>query len=180
MSNVVKVNEIPTLSALGDDKCWFLVRCKSKQEQRASLNFTNQSITSYFPTIDVLKIIRGKTCLKQEALFPGYLFVHLDISSSFASKVNNTFGVYGFVNFAGRPQIVPNALIEELQALEQQTIDLTLQAGDNVTLKDGSYKNIATIFLEAESEQRSLLLIELLNQKVTLSVNNHSITPTAN
>ncbi|EGU33599.1 transcriptional activator RfaH [Vibrio scophthalmi LMG 19158] len=93
-------------SASSDCKRWFLVRCKSKQEQRASLNFSNQMITSYYPTIGVLKTSRGKTTLKQEALFPGYLFVHLDISSNYASKVNNTFGVYGFVNFAGKPQMV--------------------------------------------------------------------------
>lgn len=63
-------------SVSSDRKRWFLVRCKSKQEHRASLNFSNQTITSYFPTIDVLKTIFGKTTLKQEALLPGYLFVH--------------------------------------------------------------------------------------------------------
>ena len=162
--------DIPT-----NNKRWFLVRCKSKQEQRASLNFSNQTITSYFPTIDVLKTIRGKTMLKQEALFPGYLFIHLDISSSYASKVNNTFGVYGFVNFAGKPQMVPDCLIEELKALKDNAIDLTLKSGDQVIINDGSYENVAAIFLEAESEQRSILLIELLNKQVRLSVDNRSI-----
>ncbi|ANS84192.1 Transcription antitermination protein [Vibrio scophthalmi] len=167
--------DIPT-----NNKRWFLVRCKSKQEQRASLNFSNQAITSYFPTIDVLKTIRGKTMLKQEALFPGYLFIHLDISSSYASKVNNTFGVYGFVNFAGKPQMVPDRLIEELKTLKDSVIDLTLKSGDQVIINDGSYENVAAIFLEAESEQRSILLIELLNKQVRLSVDNRSIELVAN
>ncbi|EGU33600.1 hypothetical protein [Vibrio scophthalmi] len=40
---------------------------------------------------------------------------------------------------------------------------------------DGSYEDVAAIFLEAESEQRSILLIELLNKQVKLSVDNGSI-----
>lgn len=159
------------------DKKWFLVRCKSKQEQRASVNFSNQSITSYFPTVDVIKVVRGKKQTKQEALFPGYLFVHLDLLSGAASKVNYTFGVYGFVKFAGNPQQVPDELIAELKTLESQTIDTSLQAGEQVTINNDQYKNIRAIFLEAESEKRSILLVELLNQQVKLSVENSDITP---
>ena len=177
MLTVVKVDEMPITSALIDDKYWFLVRCKSKQEQRAKSNFTNQSIISFYPTVDVLRMGRGKVSpKKEEALFPGYIFVHLDISSSLASKVNNTFGVYGFVRFAGKPQMVPDSLIEELKKLEDKTIDLTLQHGDKVIINNGIYENVTAIFVEAESKQRSTLLIELLNKQVRLSVDNRSIS----
>ena len=176
----MEVDKIQTLSALVDAKRWYLVRCKSKQESRAKLNFTNQSITSFYPTVDVLKMIRGRVCLKkEEALFPGYIFVHLDISSSFASKVNNTFGVYGFVKFAGKPQVVPDAVIGTFEAIEKQTIDLTLKSGEKVVIDNGDYEYITAIFLEADSELRSILLIEMLNQKIRLSVENHLITPMA-
>ena len=70
---------------------WFLVRCKAKQEQRASLNFANQSIASYYPIIDVVKVRRGKKQVVREALFPGYIFVYLDPSSVLASKVKKYF-----------------------------------------------------------------------------------------
>lgn len=166
-----------TIHVAKDGKQWFIVRCKSRQEQRASLNFANQLITSYYPTVDVIKVIRGKKQTKQEALFPGYLFVRLDISSFLASKVKNTFGVYGFVNFAGKPQRVPDELIAELTTFENKTIDLTLQAGELVVINDEQYENVPAIFLQPESEKRSLLLIEILNQQVTLSVDNNAITP---
>ena len=170
---------ISSVQTLTDEKNWFLVRCKSKQEQRASINLANQLITSYYPTVDVIKMVRGKKQTKQEALFPGYLFVHLDISSFLASKVKNTLGVYGFVNFAGKPQLVPSELVMEIRTLEKQTIDLTMKSGDKVTLNDSQYENITAIFLEAECEKRSLLLIEVLNQQVTLSIDNKAIAPVA-
>ena len=174
MSSVEKV----TSSVKSDEKSWYLVRCKSKQELRAKLNLTNQSITAYYPTVDVLKEVRGKRQLKEEALFPGYIFVHLDITSILASKVNNTFGVYGFVKFSGRPQMVPDELIKAFETIEKQTIDLTLKSGDEVMITGGNYEHMTAIFLAEESEQRSILLIELLNQKVQLSVDNIYIAPT--
>lgn len=168
---------LDTFNSNGDGKQWFLVRCKSKQEARASLNFYNQSIECYFPTVEVIKVARGRKQIKMEALFPGYLFVHLDILSGLASKVNYTTGVYGFVKFAGKPQVVPDDLVTEFKQLDNQTIDTILQAGDEVTINDGQYKNVKAIFLEVESEKRSILLIELLNKRVKLSVENSDISP---
>ena len=80
-------------------KQWFLVRCKSKQESRAHLNFTNQCIVSYYPTVEVAKISKGKRVVKNEALFPGYIFVYLDPSSYLASKVKNTLCVILGIGF---------------------------------------------------------------------------------
>jgi transcriptional antiterminator RfaH len=93
----------------------FLVRCKSKQESRAHLNLTNQCIPPYYPTVEATKINRGKRVVKIEALFPGYIFVYLGSSSHLASKVKNTFGIYGYVNYVERPQIVPESLATELK-----------------------------------------------------------------
>lgn len=83
--------------------------------------------------------------LKQEELFPCYLF---------CSLVNNTFWVYGFVNYAGKPQMVPDSLIEEVKIPKDNTIDLTLQSSDKVIINDGRYENIAAILLKAESGKR--------------------------
>ncbi len=166
---------VNTSYSYGEGKQWFLVLCKSKQEARASLNFYNQLIEYYFPTVGVIKIVRGRKQIKTEALFPGYLFVHLDILSGLASKVNYTTGVYGFVKFSGKPQNVPDELLTELKELNNDVIDTNLKSGDRVVFSGGQYKDINAIFLEAESEKRSILLIELLTQQVKLLVENIEI-----
>ena len=96
---------------LNQNNQWFLVRCKTKQEQRASFNLDNQSIASYYPLVDVVKVRRGKKQVVREALFPGYIFVYLDPSSILASKVKNTLGVCDYVRFSCKPQVVPDSLL---------------------------------------------------------------------
>lgn len=83
--------------------------------------------------------------LKKEELLPCYLFVHLDMSARFAFKVKNTFGVYGFFNFSGKPLMVPDSQIEEVKNLKDHAIDLT-QNGDRVMFSYGSHENVAAIF----------------------------------
>ncbi|TMP45716.1 transcription/translation regulatory transformer protein RfaH [Pseudoalteromonas citrea] len=156
-------------------KQWFLVSCKSKQESRAHLNFTNQCIVSYYPTVEVAKISKGKRTVKNEALFPGYIFVYLDPSSYLASKVKNTLGVYGYVNYAGRPQVVPDSLISDLKEKSRLIIDESIQTGAKVVICDGVYKNIEGIFMQVEGDKRYTILIELLNQSCELSLNNTNV-----
>ncbi|TMO67071.1 transcription/translation regulatory transformer protein RfaH [Pseudoalteromonas aurantia] len=156
-------------------KKWFLVRCKSKQESRAHLNFTNQCIVSYYPNVEVAKIRKGKRAVKNEALFPGYIFVYLDPSSHLASKVKNTLGVYGYVTYAGRPQVVPDSLIVELKEKSKLIIDESIQIGAKVVVCDGVYKNIEGIFMQAEGDRRCSILIELLNQSCKLRLDNTSV-----
>ncbi|WP_341659301.1 transcription/translation regulatory transformer protein RfaH [Vibrio sp.] len=151
---------------------WFLVRCKTKQEQRASLNLANQSIDSYYPLIDVVKVRRGKKQVVREALFPGYIFVYLDPSSILASKVRNTLGVYDYVRFAGKPQVVPDVLIADLKVRDSLVVDKSVRLGEKVIVFEGNYININGIFIEPDGERRSVLLIEMLNQPTKLIVDN--------
>lgn len=159
------------------DKKWFLVRCKPRQEQRASLNFANQSITSYYPLVDMVKVCRGQKQVVREPLFPGYIFIHIDPSSFLASKVANTFGVHGYVKFSGQPQVVPDALIEVLKQRVSQVVDETIQHGVEVLVNSGAYKDTKGIFIEADGDKRSIILIEMLSQPTKLIVDNKNILP---
>ncbi|WP_172971800.1 transcription/translation regulatory transformer protein RfaH [Vibrio aquimaris] len=142
---------------------WFLVRCKNKQERRASLNLANQSIASYYPLINVVKMRRGKKQVIREPLFPGYIFVYIDPSSFLASKVANTFGVCGYVQFSGRPQVVPDTIVGDLKARACLVIDESIQFSEEMVVSGGKCKNMKEIFLEPEGERRSSILIDMLN-----------------
>lgn len=163
------------IQSKNQSKEWFLVKCKARQEQRASLNFANQSIASYYPLVDVVKVRRGKKEVVREALFPGYIFVYLDSSSILASKVKNTIGVYDYVRFAGKPQVVPDALITDLKQRTYLVVDESIQSGEKVLVNNGVYKDTKGIFVEADGDKRSIILIDMLSQPIKLTVDNKSI-----
>ena len=50
------------------------------------------------------------------------------------------------------------------------------KAGDVVYLTTESFKNVQAIYQESDGEMRSILLVNLLNKQVTVSVDNKEIS----
>ncbi|GEB69762.1 transcriptional regulator [Pseudoalteromonas carrageenovora] len=155
---------------------WYLVLCKPRQEERAQTNLHNQGIKAFYPKLTTEKLIKGRRTLKQSALFPNYLFVCLESQNGNFSAVKNTRGINGFVSYGANYQIVPNKLIEQLQCERSQTLESTLpKSGDVVNVSSASFKNIQAIYKEPDGDVRSILLINLLNKPIQMSVDNKDI-----
>ena len=50
------------------------------------------------------------------------------------------------------------------------------KAGDVVYLNTESFKNVQAIYQESDGDMRSILLVNLLNKQVTVSVENKEIS----
>ncbi len=169
--------EVREVSILGIDMdSWYLLFCKPRQEARAKINLQNQGIEAFFPLLKTEKLVKGRRTVKESALFPNYLFVRLNSQNCNFSAVKNTRGINGFVSYGASYQIVPEQLISELQNFEPNlnTNDLP-NAGDLVYLNNGSFKDVQAIFKESDGDMRSILLINLLNQKIEVTVDNKDI-----
>jgi len=153
---------------------WFLLQTKSRQESRAVENLARQGIDSFSPTIRVEKVSRGKRVVKEETLFPCYLFVNFNQSIVSTTAVRSTRGVRNFVTCAGSPVSVPDKLIEQLQKRavlghEQLVSDLP-QTGDQLEVIEGPFRGLNAVFTEIDGNQRAVVLINLLNQQVKASI----------
>ena len=76
---------------------WYLLKTKVREELRAKDNLENQGFQSYCPVFKR----RDKGCLKDEILFPGYLFLHLELKRDLDKlhKIRSTRGVLEIVYF---------------------------------------------------------------------------------
>lgn len=155
---------------------WYLLFCKPRQEERAKINLQNQGIEAFFPLLKTEKLIKGRRTFKETALFPNYLFVRLNSQNCNFSAIKNTRGVSGFVSYGASYQIVPEQLINTLQNVKPnlEANDLP-NAGDLVYLNNGSFKDVQAIFKEPDGDMRSILLVNLLNKKVEITVENIDI-----
>ena len=155
---------------------WYLVMCKPRQEERAKANLNNQGIEAFYPILTTEKLVKGRRTVKQVALFPNYLFVYLDSKSGPFSAVKNTRGIGGFVTYGANYQVVPLAIIEYLNNHKSHTVESQLpKQGDAVSVNNNSFKNIDAIYKEPDGDMRSILLINLLNKQVEMSVDNTDI-----
>jgi transcriptional antiterminator RfaH len=155
---------------------WYLLTCKPRQEERAHTNLKGQGIESFFPKLTTQKILNGRKSIKQSALFPNYLFVRLESQNGHFSAVKNTRGVNGFVSYGATYQQVPDQLVAILKSERVNCIESFLpKTGDTVCVNNTSFNNVSAIYKQPDGDMRSVLLINLLNQQIEVSVDNKDI-----
>ncbi len=162
---------------------WFLLKTKTRQENRAMENLQRQYVECYCPEVFVEKIIRGKKSQVIEILFPGYLFVNFRNPTSSINSVKNTRGVQSFVSFGGTPACVPCALIQELKEKTKPSENLLIsnlpKRGDKLKVIDGPFSGMSVIFSQPNGDERAEVLLNIMNQQVKASI-QYSNLVTAN
>ena len=154
-----------------DNALWYVVLTKSKQELRAQEHLERQGGVVFLPMFAKERMIRGKRDVRQEPLFPGYLFLQTDEQSGLLSKVRSTLGVRQLLNFAGQVMTVDNRLIENLrQRSDSGVITQQFNAGQAVTLKSGPFQHYQALFKEHDGCERGIILLSLLGQQNELLI----------
>ena len=148
---------------------WYLVHCKSRQDERAEIHLLRQGYACCRPQHSCERIVRGRRQLIVESLFPGYLFIQLAADASWA-PLRSTRGVSRIVGFGGMPLRLDNSLIERLQERMAAPVKPALEAGDSVRITEGGFAELDAIFVAMDGEQRVLLLLNMLNRQHQISM----------
>lgn len=150
---------------------WHVVLTRPRQELRAALNLSGQGGEVFLPMLRAERIVRGKRCLVDEVLFPGYLFLKTGTAGGLYGRVRSTYGVRGFLRFAEQPVVVADAIVEDIRRriAVPQTAEV-LQKGDRVQLTDGPFRDYEAIFQGYSGEERAVVLVRLLGQQNRLVI----------
>ena len=151
---------------------WYLIKTKTRQENIAIQNLKNQEYSTYCATV----IIDNKHVV----LFPNYIFIHLDNKKENWSPIRSTKGVVNFVRFGLNFAQVPDNVIEFLKAnqlINQEKLENLNQfkSGDKVQITDGVLKNCVAIFKSFKSDDRVILLMNLLGQQQSITIKQESV-----
>jgi transcriptional antiterminator RfaH len=154
---------------------WFVVRTQSRAEEKAMQHLTNQGFVAYLPRYRrrVRHARRNEIVLRP--LFPGYLFVNLDPERCRWRSINGTVGVREILTNGDTPLSVPDRIIEEIRAREDETgavklVAPTFARGQVVRLLEGPMADVNGLFEEMRDENRVVLLVSLLGRKVRMQV----------
>jgi transcriptional antiterminator RfaH len=113
-------------------------------------------------------------------LFPSYIFIHLDNKKENWSPIRSTKGVVNFVRFGLNFAQVPDNIIEFLKAnqlVNKEKLENLNQfkSGDKVQITDGVLKNCVAIFKSFKSDDRVILLMNLLGQQQSITIKQKSV-----
>ncbi len=151
---------------------WYLIKTKPRQESVAIKNLENQEYCTYCPI--------AKIDNKYVALFPGYIFIQLDQKSQNWAPINSTKGVSNFVRFGLNFAKVPDNVIEFIKANQITTIEKLkklnkFKPGDKVQITEGVFKNCVAIFKSFKSDERVILLMNLVGQQQAINIKRNSL-----
>jgi transcriptional antiterminator RfaH len=151
---------------------WAAARFQPKYEKLA-LHFLRLSgYAVYLPRLRGQRIVRGRKVEITPPLFPGYVFVTIELQWHAAHRAP---GTNGLVLNGGGPAHVPDSVIDELRARERNgLIELPrvrgLRAGDRVRIASGPFAGQFGLYAGMRPRQRVEVLLSLLGaqQRVTL------------
>lgn len=156
---------------------WFAVVTKPRQEQVALEHLQRQSYECFLPMAENPYQRRSKKQQKIiEPLFPRYLFLNAIAESQNLAPVRSTQGVVSMVRFGTELAVIPEHIIEAIrQRIDTDTGLIKIQPvqikpGDKVRVFDGPLTGVNGIVQEKNSNNRALILMELLGRPTRVEV----------
>ena len=160
-----------------DKSNWYAVLSKSRQEQNALENLQRQGFECFLPMAENPYQRRSKKHLRiVEPLFPRYLFLKADATQQNLVPVRSTKGVMNMVRFGIELAVVPESVIHAIKMSQNAETGLikidpvTIKAGDKVRVFDGPLAGISGVVQETNSNNRAMILMELLGRPTTVQV----------
>jgi len=163
-------------------KAWYLIYTKPRQERIAVNNLERQGYHTYLPLLRQRRRRAGRYSEVVEALFPRYLFIHLDEQTDNWAPIRSTLGVSGLVRFGGMPSKVPDPLIDMIRASAdasgiQQLPEKELKPGDKVRIREGAMAGYEAVFSARTSKERVILLLEIAGKTAQVKLSRDAIEP---
>ena len=156
------------------DNGWAVVNTHVHKERLAIDGLARQGFHPYCPMI--AKRIRHarKYSNVLRPLFPGYVFVELDLSKDRWRPILSTFGVRTLVRRGERPSLLAPEFVGALKARERDGAiarpDNDLAPGQDVRLSSGYFAGLTAQILELDQNERVTVLLNLLNGQVKAKV----------
>ncbi|MEM8971470.1 MAG: transcriptional activator RfaH [Pseudomonadota bacterium] len=161
---------------------WYVVNTLPHQETRADQNLRRQEFTTLLPVTKRTRRHARKMDTVLSPLFPGYLFVQLDLKRQAWSSINGTFGVKRLLSNG----LVPTEISSDFVAALRETIDENgiaavpapeLQPGQQVRIASGPFADCIAAVMHLSPGERVKLLLDVLGGSVQATIPRRAVVP---
>ena len=168
--------------SLGRGERWFAARVHPNRENSAQFNLDRLGFRSFAPR--VTRTVRHAHKLRNvlAPLFPGYIFLILDLSRDRWRAVNSTFGVASLIMGGEQPMPVPCGVVEALVITENSglvRLDNDLEIGQKLRISSGPFADALCRLVHLDGRGRVRVLLELMGTEVSAQLDRSYVAPAA-
>ncbi len=161
-------------------KNWYLVYTKPRQEELAAENLIRQGYEVFLPKLRESRQSHRAAKNKIVPLFSRYLFISLDCDTDQWAPIRSTLGVSMLVRFGSLPLAVPESLVTRLktEVCEHGYINVPEKkytSGQTVRITDGALQGYEAIFSASNGSDRVIVLLNIIGQQSSVSVPKHFV-----
>ncbi len=157
-------------------KRWYVANTHARAETRALGHLRRQGFVAYLPQFLKRRVHARRVEEVPAPLFSRYLFVNFDPDAGPWRAILSTVGVQRLICHGHTPTPVPEGVVEEMQAREDETGYIRMAAtsmfkrGDEVRITAGALCDRIGLFDCTDDRQRVFLLLELLGRSVRVAL----------
>ena len=171
------------------EKNWYVIHTYSGYEKKVkdnlerkvrSMGLENVIKRILVPEEDEIDVKDGRKRTVRRKIYPGYVFVEMEVNDSSWYVVRNTPGVTGFVGSATKP--VPLEPQEVRRILKSQGIEkevrpqISVEIGEQVRIISGPFDNFYATITEINNEKGTLKgLIDMFGRETSVEVDYSQI-----
>ncbi|MGO4339996.1 transcription termination/antitermination protein NusG [Labrys sp. KB_33_2] len=153
---------------------WYVAQTRVRSEETARFNLEAQGFEVFLPRTQRTVMHARKRQTVLHALFPGYLFVRLDLERERWRSINGTIGVVQVVTGSSLPLAVPDGVVETILTYVDADgiarLDRDLSQGQTVRVKLGPFTESIGPLMRLDPNERARVLLEIMGRAVEINL----------
>ncbi len=160
---------------------WCAVNTQVNAEDKAVFHLMRQGFKVLLPKHLKRRSHARKVEWVPRPLFPGYLFVEIDPERSPWRAIRSTVGIFDVIRFGEKPAPIPDEVIDEIKARQDEnglvkTHDGTnFKPGDAVRVLQGALGEFEALFESTDDRNRVTVLLNMLGRQVRARVSKNAV-----
>lgn len=164
-----------------NSESWIVARNKPNQDKIALINLERQNFKFFQPTFKTMSRVQNKFREIIKPVFPGYIFIAINLEEKNWHKINNTRGISSIIGFGNEIPLIRCELIEEFKY--RFSIDNVSKPADmfkvgmNAEIINGPFAQLIGKIDEINADQRIWILLNFLGTQTRVSINRLNLAP---
>ncbi|MGE4504014.1 MAG: transcription termination/antitermination protein NusG [Desulfovibrionaceae bacterium] len=161
---------------------WYVAQTRPRAEARASEHLRNQGYEAWLPAYWKTRRHARRVDTVRAPLFPGYVFVRLDLQHQAWTPIQSTWGVTRMLCQQGAPAPLPDGFASALLDAADDTgcvvlREAELARGQRLRVTAGAYREYIGTLLDLPGRDRVAILLQAFGREVTATLPRKFVIP---